>query len=121
MLKSKHAYKHEDMNREDLSVVGALLSDPIAWHYGLGIGSAAGIAAGTIYPALARLERSGWLESRWDQPGPSAPRRRLYRLTGVGQRCAVAALAQHQAPSRAPKRRRFGFGFGAPRSLGELG
>ena len=34
---------------------------------------------GTVYPALHRLERSGLLASRWDEPSPR--RRRLYRLT----------------------------------------
>jgi PadR family transcriptional regulator, regulatory protein PadR len=97
------------MNREDLSVVGVLLEDPLAWHHGLGLSDAAAIGAGTIYPVLARLERSGWLESRWDRSGDS-PRRRLYRLTGVGQRCGATALAErHAALPLRPSRRRFGF------------
>jgi transcriptional regulator len=40
---------------------------------------------GTLYPALHRLERKGWLESEW---GVSENNRRAkyYRLTAVGRR-----------------------------------
>ena len=48
---------------------------------------------GTVYPALHRLERSGLLESRWDET--AARRRRIYALTGRGQ----AALAKTVASS----------------------
>ena len=51
-------------------------------------------AYGTLYKALDRLERAGHLESRWEDPDYAAeaarPRRRLYRLTAVGE----AALAE---------------------------
>ncbi|MGH7682618.1 MAG: PadR family transcriptional regulator [Candidatus Eiseniibacteriota bacterium] len=39
---------------------------------------------GTIYPALHRLERAGWLRSLWrEQEGR---RRRVYQITARGQR-----------------------------------
>ncbi|MGE5176709.1 MAG: PadR family transcriptional regulator [Hyphomicrobiales bacterium] len=39
---------------------------------------------GTIYPALHRLERAGWLRSAWrEQEGR---RRRVYEITGKGRR-----------------------------------
>ncbi len=38
---------------------------------------------GTVYPALHRLERSGLLTSAWSENGR---RRRVYRLTGRGER-----------------------------------
>ena len=41
---------------------------------------------GTLYGALARLERQGWIE-----PLPAEDRRRPYRLTGAG----ATALRQH--------------------------
>lgn len=54
-------------------------------------------AYGTLYKALDRLERAGCLVSRWEEPEYAAeasrPRRRLYRLTAVGQ----AALADAQS------------------------
>ncbi len=46
-----------------------------------------GLAAGTLYPILARFERVGWIESRWEAEDPSEmkrPRRRYYRITAVG-------------------------------------
>jgi DNA-binding PadR family transcriptional regulator len=45
------------------------------------------LAAGTLYEALARLERQGMIE-----PLPSADRRRPYRLTAVGAPALKAHL-----------------------------
>jgi PadR family transcriptional regulator PadR len=46
-------------------------------------------AYGTLYKALDRLERAGYLESRWENPQVAAddgrPRRRFYRLTLAGE------------------------------------
>ncbi|HLF71304.1 MAG TPA: helix-turn-helix transcriptional regulator [Dehalococcoidia bacterium] len=51
-------------------------------------------AHGTLYKALDRLQRSGFLESEWEDPLVAAdegrPRRRFYRVTAVGE----AALAR---------------------------
>lgn len=97
-----------------------MLEDPIAWHYGLGICEATGIAPGTIYPVLAALEKAGWLESRWDYvPRNKVQRRRLYRLTGLGQQVASVAAIEAPPAHAAPKRRRYGFGFAQPQ--GQLG
>jgi DNA-binding PadR family transcriptional regulator len=47
---------------------------------------AAGIGSGSAYPALARLEKLGWLDSEWETPEPvNRPRRRFYRLTPDGR------------------------------------
>jgi PadR family transcriptional regulator PadR len=42
------------------------------------------LAEGTVYPSLYRLERQGFVASRWD--APEGRRRRVYRLTGRGRR-----------------------------------
>jgi DNA-binding PadR family transcriptional regulator len=46
-------------------------------------------AYGTLYKALDRLERIGYLASRWEDPHIAAaearPRRRFYRTTAVGE------------------------------------
>jgi hypothetical protein len=105
--------KKQDMHdngspkKDELLIIGAMLEDPIAWYPGLAASTAAGIAAGTAYPAFARLERAGWLESRWDDGPGGGPRRRLYRLTGLGQRLGSAAPVD-RTPSTRP-RRRLGF------------
>jgi DNA-binding PadR family transcriptional regulator len=50
---------------------------------------------GTIYPALHRLERSGVLQSRWDET--AARRRRVYALTSRGR----TELGRHRESWRA--------------------
>ncbi len=90
-----------------LEVLRALLEEPSAPSYGLELSQAAGRKSGTIYPVLARLERSGWLASEWEQVDPTEagrPRRRLYHLTGQGELAARRAVAQHieRTPHRAP-------------------
>ena len=47
--------------------------------------NAVSIDPGTMYRRLARLEQSGWVQSRW-MPAANGPRRRLYRLTAKGRR-----------------------------------
>jgi PadR family transcriptional regulator PadR len=55
-------------------------------------------AHGTLYKALGRLERWGFLEAAWEDPLIAAergrPRRRLYRVTPAGAR----ALASGERP-----------------------
>jgi DNA-binding PadR family transcriptional regulator len=56
-----------------------------------------GMLSGSLYPILARLEKAGWLESWWEDIDPKEagrPRKRLYRLTGAGQREAMAAFSE---------------------------
>ena len=54
-------------------------------------------AYGTLYKALERLERVGYLESRWEDPqiaaDESRPRRRFYRVTAVGEQALTDAPA----------------------------
>jgi PadR family transcriptional regulator len=81
-------------------VLRALLQNPARELYGLQICSAAGLPSGTIHPILARLETSGWLDSRWEDADPRAegrPRRRFYRLSEDGAELARAALARASA------------------------
>ena len=42
------------------------------------------IAEGTVYPALARCERSGWVEAYY-VPSERGPARKYYRLTSRGE------------------------------------
>ena len=63
-------------------------------------------AHGTLYRALSRMERAGLLSSRWEDADIAAaegrPRRRLYRVTGLG--ATALADAQHTRASRATNR-----------------
>lgn len=57
-------------------------------------------AHGTLYKALARLEKSGLLQSRWEDPSKAAdeqrPRRRLYAVTAEGARAAGRSRASER-------------------------
>jgi PadR family transcriptional regulator, regulatory protein PadR len=78
-------------------VLRALLAEPTHEMYGLQVCAAAGLPSGTIHPILARFERLGWLESRWEDASPreeGRPRRRYYQLTESGAERARVALAQ---------------------------
>src|ERR687893_175009 len=58
-------------------------------------GSRALTGHGTLYKALSRLEASGLLASRWEDPAAAEgrPRRRLYELTARGAQVAAQAVA----------------------------
>lgn len=74
-----------------------MTSDLMGWWWGKQLSDKLSLKSGTIYPLLVRLEKAGWLESRWEEIDPSEegrPRRRLYRLTGQGEQVANRALAE---------------------------
>src|SRR5260370_27065884 len=79
-------------------VLEAMLEDPAVARYGLQISKQAGLETGTLYPVMARLERTGWVESSWEDPDLSIsdgrPRRRYYQLTKDGAEQARLALAE---------------------------
>jgi PadR family transcriptional regulator, regulatory protein PadR len=64
---------------------------------GSDIAKLTGMLSGTIYPILMRLERANWLCSEWEEIEPrnaGRPRRRLYRLTGLGYNKSRAAFSE---------------------------
>ena len=66
--------------------------------WGLLIIRDSGRPAGTVYPVLERLERSGWVESEWDDDDTrTGPRRRMYRLTSDGAEAARATVRDYAA------------------------
>ena len=75
------------MTTSVLKVVAALLAEAESERYGLQLMQDTGLPSGTLYPILVRLERAGWVASRWEEVDPVAegrPTRRYYRLTGEG-------------------------------------
>jgi len=64
-------------------------------------------AHGTLYKALGRMAAAGLLESQWEDPelalAEGRPRRRLYRVTGVGER-ALASLRAERGSSVSERR-----------------
>lgn len=43
------------------------------------------VETGSLYPALHRLERQGWIKSEW-KPTEAGQRAKFYRLTAAGKR-----------------------------------
>jgi PadR family transcriptional regulator, regulatory protein PadR len=86
---------------QTLKVLAILMSDTRGEISGAEIGRMTNLASGTLYPILMRLEEAGWAESRWEVGDPhrlGRPRRRLYRITGVGIRKAQLAVREITLP-----------------------
>jgi PadR family transcriptional regulator, regulatory protein PadR len=80
---------------QTLKVLRVFLEDVRAEFSGVELMKATGLASGSAYPILFRLEDAGLLESRWEEVDPSEagrPRRRFYRITQRGAAFALEAL-----------------------------
>lgn len=75
-------------------VLGAIAAGA---EYGFDIIEATGLPSGTVYPALGRHERDGYLRSSWEDPVTAhrerRPPRRYYRISTQGKAALDAALA----------------------------
>ena len=58
---------------------------------------------GSLYPALHRMEESGWIRARWITK-ESGRRARLYEVTAAGRRQLAAAESRWQAVTAAVNR-----------------
>jgi PadR family transcriptional regulator, regulatory protein PadR len=80
-----------------------LLDAPMDETYGLEVVRATGLAAGSAYVILRRLEDEGLLDSRWEELDSSdagRPPRRYYRLNGEGRRVAQRETAPQRRALR---------------------
>lgn len=69
------------------------------------------VDTGSLYPALHRLERKGWIAAQW-KVSPNKQRAKIYRLTAAGKkqllrehsrwRQLVSAMAAALTPRRKP-------------------
>lgn len=78
-----------------VKVLREFLENPMRDHYGLGLMRSTGLKSGTLYPVLEQLLERGWLENFLediDEHAEGRPKRRLYRLTGVGETEARRAV-----------------------------
>ena len=60
-----------------------------------------GLSSGTLYPALYALEDVNHLTSTWEDGDPTTlgrPRKRLYRITELGQQVFNEAMAELGSP-----------------------
>lgn len=72
-------------------------------RHGFDVIDATGLPSGTVYPALGRLERDGFVKSSWEDPATAReekrPARRYYRVTAQGARVLETELARFRALS----------------------
>jgi len=65
-------------------------------RHGFDIVEVTGYPTGTVYPALRRLERDGYVRSRWEDDRSARrdgrPARRYYELTASGVKVLEAAV-----------------------------
>ncbi len=77
-----------------LDVLTSSSPDNPAW--GLRLCEQTGYGTGTIYPALDRLMKAGWISDHWEDPPPKdRPPRRFYEMTSTGREQYAAALRAH--------------------------
>jgi DNA-binding PadR family transcriptional regulator len=85
-------------------VLRAFLDDPTEPRYGFELMQRTKLASGTLYPILARLERSGWVTREAENIDPAVegrPVRKLYRLSpgaAVAARRELVALSRELNP-----------------------
>ena len=80
---------------QTLAILSILLRRTSSWQYGYELLRETGLKSGTLYPVLARLQRAGWLEQKWNKPSaPGRPPRHLYRLSRQGESAARKVVQQ---------------------------
>ena len=90
------------------SLVAVLQALDAGASHGFDVINATGLPSGTVYPALARLEHDGLVESRWEAHKialkEKRPPRRYYEMTTAGGKKlaeARAALKERERAARA--------------------
>jgi DNA-binding PadR family transcriptional regulator len=70
------------------------------YRFGFDIVDVTGLTAGSVYPALDRLEDLGFVHSSWEAAAVAQregrPARRYFTLTADGAQALAAALAKHR-------------------------
>ena len=91
------AKRERDQNRIELlqGTLDMLILQTLCWgaRHGYGISQAIRsgssdvlqVETGSLYPALHRLEKQGWIKSEWDQ-SENNQRAKYYRLTPSGKK-----------------------------------
>lgn len=83
------------------TLVAVLQAVAAGVRYGFDVIDHTGLPSGTVYPALSRLERDGYLRSTWENEAAAfaagRPARRNYRVTAAGARALDEARAAYRA------------------------
>lgn len=88
------------MRRLSVTAVSVLQAVAHGHEYGFDIIDTTGLPSGTVYPALSRLERDGYVRSAWEDERRAhrdgRPARRYYRVTAPGARVLGDALTYYR-------------------------
>ena len=74
------------------------------YQYGFDIMDITGLPSGTVYPALRRLEETGFVDSKWEKAEiaqrQQRPPRKYYELTPDGKTARAEALKRYRLLER---------------------
>src|SRR3990172_8928912 len=88
------------MAKNYLSYTMALILQVLenGYRYGFDIMTITGLASGTVYPALRRLEDADFVISKWERPGiaqqQQRPPRKYYEVTKAGRTALAEARSR---------------------------
>jgi PadR family transcriptional regulator PadR len=88
------------MRHKYLSYTMALILQALenGYRYGVEVMQATGLASGTIYPALRRLEDAALIKSRWEKQSiaqaEQRPARKYYEVTKAGREVLAEARSR---------------------------
>lgn len=89
------------MRRLTITAVSVLHAIANGSEYGFDVIDQTGLPSGTVYPALSRLERDGYVRSAWEDEAKAhaegRPARRYYRLTAPGVKVLAEAASFYRA------------------------
>jgi PadR family transcriptional regulator, regulatory protein PadR len=90
------------MGKEYFSYTMALILQSIenGYQYGFDVMAVTGLASGTVYPALRRLEKARLVTSKWEQQSVAQaelrPARKYYEVTKAGREALVEARQRYR-------------------------
>lgn len=89
------------MRRLSATAVSVLHAIADGIEYGFDVIDRSGLPSGTVYPALSRLERDGYVRSAWENRESAhregRPARRYYRITAAGTRALRDAVDYYRS------------------------
>lgn len=87
-------------NSLSFGTVAVLHAVASGYRFGFDVVDATGLTAGSVYPALDRLEDLRYLRSSWERPDTAVaegrPARRYFELTADGAHALAEALKKHR-------------------------
>ena len=90
------------MGKEYLSFAAAVVLRAVdsGYLYGFDIIDITGLPGGTVYPALRRLEGSGYVASKWEKhsiaQAEQRPPRKYYEMTRAGREALAEAVRRYR-------------------------